>query len=159
MFNILSMLRKNSAESDPLDNEKTITRWINDLPAGNVLNAHEQVLYKLAEFNAQGAQYNKERFAVVMLLDDYARTLQTSLSQQYLRNPRMSRIMESRLWKAVYKFYWEVARAYHSFIMSYVANPAASHLRESIPQLTSRTLCKLGGVFKGQHMRYEKPAD
>ena len=90
MFNILSRLRKSSAESDPLDNEKTITRWINDLPAGNVLNAHEQVLYKLAEFNnAQGTQYNKERLAVVMLLDEYARALQTSLGQQYLRNPRM----------------------------------------------------------------------
>jgi len=160
MFNILSRLRKSSAESDPLDNEKTITRWINDLPAGNVLNAHEQVLYKLAEFNnAQGTQYNKERLAVVMLLDEYARALQTSLSQQYLRNPRMSRIMESRLWNAVYKFYWEVARAYHSFIMSYVANPAASHLRESIPQLTSRTLCNLGGVFKWHYLRYEKPTD
>lgn len=159
MFNILSMLRKNSAESDPLDSEKTVTRWINDLPAGNVLNAHEQVLYKLAEFNAQGAPFNKERLAVVMRLDEYARALQTSLSQQYLRNPRMSRIMESRLWNAVYKFYWEVARAYHSFIMSYVADPAASPLRESIPQLTSRTLYNLGGVFKWHYLRYEKPAD
>ncbi|MEO6145784.1 MAG: hypothetical protein ABIT70_01785 [Sulfuriferula sp.] len=159
MFNILSKLRKSTTESDPLDNEKTVTRWINDLPAGNVLNAHEQVLIKLAAFNSKGTQYNKERLAVVMLLDEYARALQTSLSQQYLRNSRMSRIMESRLWNAVYKFYWEVARAYHGFIMSYVENPAANPLHEFIPQLTLRTLCNLGGVFTWHYLRYEKPAD
>lgn len=159
MFNILSMLCKNSAESDPLESEKTITRWINDLPAGNVLNAHEQVLQKVAEFNAQTAPYSKERLAVLLSLDEYARALQTSLSQQYLRNPRMSRVMESRLWHAVYKFYWEVARAYHGFIMSYVSNPAGNPLQTSIPLLTLRTVHNLGNVFKWHYFRYEKPAD
>lgn len=159
MFNILSKLRKNSAEPDPLGSLKTITRWINDLPAGNVFNAHEQVLHKLAEFNAQNPQYGKERLGVLLLLDEYARSLQTSLCQQYLRNPRMSRVMESRLWHAVYKFYWEVARAYHGFIMSYVASPAGNPLQASIPQITLRTLHNFGNVFKWHYFRYEKPED
>lgn len=157
MFNILSMLHKNSAESDPLGSLKTITRWINDLPAGDVFNAHEQVLHKLGEFNAQNAQYGKERLGVLLLLDEYARSLQTSLSQQYLRNPRMSRVMESRLWHAVYNFYWEVARAYHGFIMSYVANPAGNPLKASIPQITLRTVHNFGNAFKWHYFRYEKP--
>ncbi|WP_147070031.1 hypothetical protein [Sulfuriferula plumbiphila] len=157
MFNILSMLRKDSAEPDPLGSLKTIARWINDLPAGNVFKAHEQVLHKLGEFNAQNAQYSKERLDVLLLVDEHARPLQASLSQQYLRNPRMSRVMESRLWHAVYKFYREVAHAYHGFIMSYVANPADNPLRASMPQITLRTVHNFGNAFKWHYFRYEKP--
>lgn len=157
MFNILSMLGKNKPEPDALHSLKTITRWVKTLPAGNVFSAHEQVLQKLVEFNRKNAPHDKDSLDVLLHLDEYTQPLQAALCQQYLRNPRMSRVMESRLWHAIYQFYWEVARAYHAFILSYVAAPANNPLKAAMPQITLRTLHNFGNVFKWHYFRYEKP--
>lgn len=48
------------------------------------------------------------------------------LSRQYLRNPRMSRPVESQLWHAIYHLNWEVLRAYHGYLIEFARNPAKS---------------------------------
>jgi hypothetical protein len=159
MFNILSKLRRDNTPDNPLSSLKTLSRWVNDLPAGNVMAAHEQVLNALLQFNSQSDQHTKERLDILMQLDLSARPLQLALCQQYLRNSRMSRVMESRLWHSIYKFYWEQARAYHGFIMAYVSHPAASRIKSATSLVTLRTLHAFGNVFKWHYFRYEKPEE
>jgi hypothetical protein len=83
-----------------------------------------QAILTNLSFNENSTQYTKDRLAVFMLLDEKSRDLQDTLVRQYLRNPRMSRPLESQLWHAVYGQYWEVARGYHAFVL-YIARDAS----------------------------------
>lgn len=157
MFNILSLLGKEKKETDVLQNLKTLMRWSNALPAGDVLNAQEQIVQKITAFNRGKSPPDKNNLEMLLHLDDYAYPLQTALCQQYLRNSRMSRVMESRLWHTIYQLYWEMARAYHAIILSYIAAPSSHPIKSEIPQITLRALNHLGNVFKWHYFRYEKP--
>lgn len=157
MFNLPSFRSKSQPELDGLHNLKTLTRWINSLPGGDVYGMQDQIVRKLAEFNRQKSQPDQTRFDMLLYLDEYARPLQATLCQQYLRNPRMSHGIENRLWHTIYQFYWEVARAYYAFILSYIAAPVNHPMKALMPQITLRALHNFGNVFKWHYFRYEKP--
>src|SRR5512139_2697060 len=102
---------------DPLTSIKAAARWIESLPIGDAFKCQQAILNALKRFNENSTQYTKDRLAIFMLLDEKSRDLQDTLVRQYLRNPRMSRQVESQLWHAVYGLNWEVARGYQSFLL------------------------------------------
>ena len=108
---------RNKKSADPLGSLKAATVWMQELPMGDTFSAHEKVVAALKEFNEQGQPATRDRLQILMHLDEGAQDLQNSLAQQYLRNPRMSRQIESRLWNGLFAFNWELARGYHIFIM------------------------------------------
>jgi hypothetical protein len=85
--------------------------------------------------------------------------MQFSLCSQYLRNPRMSKVIESRLWTAIHAFYWEITRGYHAFLMDFVSNPGGSRIQSAVPVITARTLRGFANIFKWRYFRYEKIED
>jgi hypothetical protein len=99
---------------------------------------------------------SKERLQVLMHLDEHARDMQFSLCSQYLRNPRMSKVIESRLWTAIHAFYWEITRGYHAFLMDFVANPGGSKIQATVPTITARAIRGFSDIFKWRYFRYEK---
>jgi hypothetical protein len=100
---------------------------------------------------------SKERLQVLMHLDDQARDMQYSLCIQYLRNPRMSKVIESRSsGLAIHAFYWEVTRGYHTFLMDFVANPGGSKIQPAMPLITARAMRGFADIFKWRYFRYEK---
>lgn len=153
MIDFFSFGRK--ASSDPLSSLKSVTLWMNALPLGDVYAAHEKVVKALVEFNDKQAPFSRERLDVLMHLDEHAREMQRALCQQYLRNPRMSKVIESRLWNSVHSFYWEVTRGYHAFIMDYVAHPGGSKIKAQIPLITARAIHDFARMFKWCSFRYE----
>lgn len=157
MFNILSLLGKEKTEIDVLQNLKTLMRWSDTLPAGDVFNAQGEIMQKIAALNRRETPPDKNTLEMLLHLDDYVHPLQTALCQQYLRNSRMSRVMESRLWHSIYQLYWEMARAYHTIILSYIAAPSNHPMKSEVPRITLRALNHLGNVFKWHYFRYETP--
>ncbi|MEW5789737.1 MAG: hypothetical protein AB1899_17985 [Pseudomonadota bacterium] len=157
MFGFFKRSKKN--EEDPLCDLKTVSRWMQELPAGDIYTAQEQVVQSLIQFNHAGLAMSKERLQVLMHLDDQARDMQYSLCVQYLRNPRMSKVIESRLWTAIHAFYWEITRGYHAFLMDFVANPGGSKIQPAIPLITARALRGFADIFKWRNFRYEKVED
>lgn len=157
MFDFFSFRHK--APGDPLATLKSVTAWMNELPLGDIYAAHEKVVAALIEFNEKHEPFTKDRLEVLMHLDENAREMQHALCQQYLRNPRMSKIIESRLWNAVHAYYWEMTRGYHAFIMDYVAHPTTSNIRQHIPLITARAIHDFARVFKWRSFRYEKVED
>ena len=157
MFDFFPFGRKASA--DPLATLKAVTAWMNELPLGDVYAAHEKVVAALIDFNEKHESFTKERLDVLIHLDEHAREMQHTLCQQYLRNPRMSKVIESRLWNAIHAYYWEMTRGYHAFIMDYVANPTTSNIRQSIPLITTRAIHDFARVFKWRTFRCEKVED
>ncbi len=156
---MFGFFKRKKGEEDPLSDLKTVSRWMQELPAGDIYTAQEQVVQSLIQFNHAGLPMSKDRLQVLMHLDNQARDMQYSLCVQYLRNPRMSKVIESRLWTAIHAFYWEVTRGYHAFIMDFVANPGGSKIQPAIPQIAGRAIRGFADNFKWRYFRYEKVED
>lgn len=149
--------RKSSDKNqDPLSDLRTVSRWMENLPTGDIYSAQEQVVQNLIQFNHAGLAMSKDRLEVLMHLDEHARDMQYSLCLQYLRNPRMSKVIESRLWTAIHAFYWEITRGYHAFLMDFVANPGGSKIQQHIPLIAARALRGFADIFKWRYFRYER---
>jgi len=153
---MFSFLKKKKDDQGVLSNLKTITRWVQDLPAGDIYSAQEEVVQNLIQFNHAESNFSKDRLQVLMHLDEATRDMQSSLCMQYLRNARMSKSIETRLWIAIHAFYWEITRGYHGFLMDFIANPGGSKIQMSIPLITSRAIRGFADIIKWRYFRYEQ---
>lgn len=154
MFDFFKKIRKD--DQGVLSNLKTVTRWVKDLPAGDIYSAQEQVVKHMIQFNKADAGFTKDRLQVLMHLDEETRDMQSSLCAQYLRNARMSKSIESRLWIAIHAFYWEITRSYHGFLMDFVANPGGSKIQTHIPLITVRAIRGFADIIKWRYFRYDQ---
>jgi cyclic-di-GMP-binding protein len=157
MFNILSFLEKDKTPADPLENRKSVTRWLSELPGTDTFAAHAKILDALIRLRNKNANYDVEKLEILIALDEYARPLQAILNEQYLRNTRMSTAMETKLWQAIYAFYNEINLAYYSYITVNIADPSISKLAPFLPQITLRALHDLGNLFKWRFFHYDQP--
>src|SRR5512135_2750501 len=139
---------------DPLTNIKAASRWIESLPIGDAFKCQEAILTALKRFNENSTHYTKDRLAVFMLLDEKSRDLQDTLVRQYLRNPRMSRPVESQLWHAVYGLYWEIARGYHTFVLHLAREAGKTQHYEATPLIPLRAIRAFGQLLKWRAIRY-----
>ncbi|MEQ1661241.1 MAG: hypothetical protein ABL877_00955 [Thiobacillus sp.] len=146
-------------ESDPLSSLKAVTRWAENLPAGDAFKSQEAILNELKRFNESDPQFSKERLSVLMLLDEKSRDLQDTLVRQYLRNPRMSRQVESQLWHAVYGLYWELARGYHAYVLNHARGAGKTPHEAQIPLVTLRAIRAFGLLLKWRAVRYQQPGE
>ncbi|MBI5329689.1 MAG: hypothetical protein HZB71_03650 [Betaproteobacteria bacterium] len=157
---MFGFFKRNKKEEDsPLSDLKTVSRWMQELPSGDIYTALENVVQTLIQFNHSGQPSSKERLQVLMHLDEQARDMQHALCIQYLRNPRMSKVIESRLWTAVHAFYWEITRGYHTFLMDHVANPQGSDFGATVPLVTARAIRGFADIFKWRYVRYDRADD
>lgn len=146
-------------DDDPLTSLKAATRWVGGLPVGDVYKCQQTILEELKRFNENTSEVTKDRLAVLMLLDEKSRDLQDTLVRQYLRNPRMSRQVESQLWHAVYSLYWEIARGYHAFVLEFARGSGKSALEAHIPLITLRAVRTFGQLLKWRAVRYLAPGE
>jgi hypothetical protein len=147
-------------DDGPLANLKTATRWVESLPLGDAFKCQQAIANELRRFNEHSTLYTKDRLAIFMLLDEKSRDLQDTLARQYLRNPRMSRTVESQLWHAVYGLYWETARGYHTFVLHLARETGRHHHQDgSIPLITLRALRAMGQLLKWRAIRYLPTAE
>lgn len=138
----------------PLTDVLSITRWMEELPMGDAVATIEAVVEQIKEYCDQGLPTTKERLAVLTALDQGAQDALEMLRDQYLQNPRMSRMMESRLWNTVLVYYQEILRAYHGHLMEYIGNPTGSRIGPSIPLLTARAVNYFALDAKWSYYRY-----
>jgi hypothetical protein len=139
---------------DPLTNLKSASRWLDNLQVGDAFKAQQTILDELKRFNENTSVLSKDRLGILMLLDEKSRDLQDTLVHQYLRNPRMSRPMESQLWHAVYSLYWEIARGYHTFALDFARSAGKRSHESDIPLITLRAIRVFGHLLKWRATRY-----
>ncbi|MFO7543541.1 MAG: hypothetical protein R6W97_12155 [Thiobacillus sp.] len=146
--------KKSGVDDDPLTNLRTVANWVDNLPVGDAYKCQHAIIDELRRFNEQQPQLTKHRLSVLMMLDEKSRDLQDTLSRQYLRNPRMSRSVESQLWHAVYGLYWEIARGYHAFVLHYAREAGRTRHESLIPLVTLRAIGIFGQLLKWRAIRY-----
>lgn len=141
-------------DDDPLTNLKAASRWLDNLPVGDAFKCQQTILEEIRRFNENSSELTKDRLGVLMLLDEKSRDLQDTLVRQYLRNPRMSRPVESQLWHAVYGLYWEIARGYHTFVLNFARGSGKTPHESQIPLITLRAIRIFGQLLKWRAVRY-----
>ncbi len=145
--------------NDPLTSLRAATHWIEQLPGGDAVKCQDMILQQIKRLNEQAASPPRDGLATLMLLDERVRDLQETLVTQYLRNPRMSRPQESRLWHAVYALYWATARGYHAAAL----RMARASGRQSDAALTARIALRairaVGQLLKWRAIRYLPAGD
>ncbi|MGV8990192.1 MAG: hypothetical protein ACOH1Q_02190 [Thiobacillus sp.] len=151
---IARLLPTGKPADDPLVSLKAATSWIEGLPAGDAYKSQQAIYAQLKRFNETSTGFTKDRLAIFMLLDVKSRDFQDTLIRQYLRNPRMSRQVESHLWHAVYGLNWEVARGYHTFVLHISNETGKNPLDASIPLMTLRAIRAFGQLLKWRAIRY-----
>ncbi len=140
----------------PLSDLKSISSWMENLSLRDSYAAHAEILQKLAELNDE-LVFSRERLAVLMFLDESSQSLQQGLCKQYLASPRMSKSTERKLWDAIRIYYWNMTKAYHGFIMEYVAHPDDNPWIDSLPLIASRAMRFFSQESKWHYFRYEPP--
>ena len=151
---VARLLPSGRQADDPLANVKATTRWIENLPVGDAFKSQQAISDQIKRFNESSTQFTKDHLASFMLLDEKSRDLQDTLVRQYLRNQRMSRPVESRLWHAVYGLYWEVARGYHAFVLNIAREASLNQHGGLVPLITLRAIRTFGQLLKWRAMRY-----
>ncbi len=139
---------------DPLVSLKSANRWLGNLPIGDAYKCQQAIFAEIKRFNETSTEFTKDRLAIFMLLDEKSRDLQDTLVRQYLRNPRMSRHVESQLWHAIYGQFWEIARGYHTFVLHINHQSGRNHLDGMIPLITLRAIRAFGQLLKWRAVRY-----
>lgn len=156
---MFGFFKRKKAEEAPLSDLKTVSRWLQDMPSGDIYTALENVVQTLMQFNHGGLPASKDRLQVLMHLDEQARDMQAALCTQYLRNPRMSKVIESRLWTAVHAYFWEITRGYHTFLMEFTGKREQCEFAAAAPLITARAIRGFADIFKWRYIRYERGDD
>ncbi len=146
-------------DTDPLTGPKAAARWLDGLPVGDAFKCQQAILGELRRFNENSTTPTKDRLAVLRLLDEKSRDLQDTLVQQYLRNPRMARAHEDRLWHAVYGLYWEVARGYHTAVLQLARDAGNGQPQDLFPLIALRAIRSFGQLLKWRAIRYLPAGD
>lgn len=145
--------------NDPLTSLRAATQWIDQLPVGDAFKCQDTILRQIKRLNEQAAPAPRDGLAILMLLDERARDLQETLVTQYLRNPRMARPQESRLWHAVYALYWETARGYHATALRMARAPDKHGDAALTARIVLRAIRTVGQLLKWRAIRYLPAGD
>lgn len=145
----------NRKPTDPFSDLKSVSHWLKELAVRDAYAGQQEVTQALIDFNDGADFVSMQRLKILMQMDEAAQPMQAALCEQYLRNPRMSRIIESRLWNAIQAFASQMMQAYHAFIMSFVANPGGSKIAAQLPLITGRALHYFAISAKWHYFRYE----
>ncbi len=87
---MFGFFKRNKREDPPLSDLKTVSRWMQEMPSGDIYTALENVVQTLIQFNHAGQPPSRERLQVLMHLDEQARDMQFALCTQYLPNAQAS---------------------------------------------------------------------
>ncbi len=136
----------------PLASVKAASHWLDNLPTGDALRAQQMVYEEFRRLLENPTECTKSRLDAILLADARSRDLQDTLVRQYLRNPRMSRAVESQLWHAIYNYYREIARLYHTYLADLGKKAVLTSEVQAL--LIQRTLRNFRHFMKWRFMRY-----
>lgn len=154
MFDFKSLFR-NKAYHVPMTTLASIPRATTELALGQEYRAHRMVVNSLSMFNTNTEVPNRERLKTLMRLDESGYAFQESLSTQYLDNPELVSRVESKLWEAIFSYFWQLAHGYQAFVKHYVEHPEKSDFAELIPLIVTRALHYFAMESKWRYFKQE----
>lgn len=135
--------------SHPMADPKAALALLEDLPKNDPFKALQEITAWVESLNSDDAIRLDNRFAVMRLLDDTARSHEIKVVRDYFSSDMQSAMHEKRLWKGLAEYYAALAQGYHAILDGCREGAkGASTLKSHRPLLAARGLNALAGQLK-----------
>lgn len=144
---INALLRRPADEG--VNDLKSATIWVQELPEGDVHQAQAEIIKTVAALNANQKIQTRERIRTILYLDDKAQRLQETLCRNYLHDSAFGR----HYLPTILSFWSEMASAYKTCLRHYAQKPVRS-VADELPKVTARGIHYYAMLAKWSHIRY-----
>ncbi|MCX7208637.1 MAG: hypothetical protein NT086_22190 [Proteobacteria bacterium] len=154
MRNILAAIF--SKDKSPFVNAKAATSWCKRLQEIDMQSQQLKIHAAVAAFMSEGRAASLDSLQALLLIDDAAQPSYEAVCYQYIANPRMSKEIESRLWKQITGFAFDMVAIYQLFVQAEIENSKKTELALLMPKILARSLHYLSLQAKWHYFRFEK---
>ena len=147
-----ALLRKKSDAH--LENLKSATIWVQELPDSDVQEAQDEIIKVLGTINSNEKTPLLERIQVLMYLDEKASKLQDLLCREYLTNFNKQNAVERLYLPTILAFWEEMAESYQLCVREFANNPSNKKIWKNLPLLTTRAIRCYAMQAKWSYIRY-----
>lgn len=134
---------------DGVNDLKSATIWVQELPEGDIHQAQAEIIKTVASLNTNQKIQTRERIRTILYLDDKAQRLQESLCHNYLHDSAFGR----HYLPTILSFWSEMASAYKTCLRNYAQKPVRG-VAGDLPRVTARGIHYYAMLAKWAHIRY-----
>ena len=154
MFGFLTSNAKDLA--DPLASAKTVSGWLRDLPALDVIGRQQHVMRALDMMRQSRKPIDLSRAQAVQFLDAALGADRRQLIKQYVENVDTGPKLSDRIWQAVYSMSQGFVYAYQVVLEEALKQSGNPRWKSQVPLLFTRLLHYYGTDAKLRVCRYER---
>ena len=154
MFDFLTSYGKDAV--DPLVSAKTVSSWLRQLPALDVIGRQQHVMRAFDAMRQSRKPPDLHRVAAVEFLDAALGADRRQLTKQYVENIDGSTRLAERIWQAVHEMAQGFIYGYQTALEQALAQSANPRWKQEIPLLFTRLIHYYGTDAKLRVFRYER---
>jgi hypothetical protein len=154
MFGFLTSNTKDFA--DPLSSAKTVSSWLRELPALDVIGRQQHVMRAFDVMRQSRKPIDLARAQAVQFLDAALGADRRQLIKQYVENVDTGPKLSDRIWQAVYAMSQGFVYAYQSTLEEALKQGGNPRWKAQVPLLFTRLLHYYGTDAKLRVCRYER---
>jgi hypothetical protein len=142
--------------TDPLVSAKSVSVWLRQLPALDVIGRQQHVMRAFDGMRLSRKPIDPARVLAVQFLDSALGADRRQLIKQYVENAETSPKLAERLWQAVYELAQGFMYAYQGALEEGLSQAGNARWRPMIPLLFTRLTHYAGTDAKLRVYRYER---
>jgi hypothetical protein len=142
--------------TDPLVSAKSVSIWLRQLPALDVIGRQQHVMRAFDGMRQSRKPIDPQRVLAVQFLDSALGADRRQLIKQYVENAETGPKLADRLWQAIYELAQGFMFAYQGSLEEALSQPGNARWKPLIPQLFTRHTHYAGTDAKLRVFRYER---
>ena len=154
MFGFLTSGAKEVA--DPLVSAKSVTAWLRQLPAQDVIGRQQQVMRAFDAMRQSRRPIDLARVQAIEFLDAALAADRRQLTRQYVENYDSSPKLAERIWQAVHDLSQGFLNAYQAALEEAMRQSGTARWKPLIPLLFARLVHYYGTDAKLRVFRFER---
>jgi len=160
LFDMLTTIarRRVAPAGSPFASEKSVLKWLKNLPDTSDYDAHHALVQGLEHFNAQRANATPERLRMLLAIEARGLPLQARLIEQYLRNQSTFRLAKQALWRESWTFWSHMSEAWLVMLKYAFRGAADGALKPHIVEMGVRALRYAGLTMRWNFHQGYRPS-
>ena len=142
--------------TDPLASAKTVSTWLRQLPALDVIGRQQNVMRAFDAMRQSRKPLDPVRVGALQFLDAALGTDRRQLIKQYVENAETSPKLAERLWQAIFELSQGFMYAYHGALEVALSQAGNARWKSLVPLLFTRHTHYAGTDAKLRVFRYER---
>jgi hypothetical protein len=142
--------------TDPLASTRTVTAWLRELPALDVIGRQQSVMRAFEAMRVSRKPIDVNRVFAIEFLDAAVAADRRQLIKQYVENVDGSARLAERIWQAAFDMVQGFMYSYQAALEQALAQPANARWKPLVPTLFSRLIHYFGTDAKLRVFRFER---